>query len=180
MLDSSQRPPERTALLVIDVQDGLFHKSTPIYQAEALLGNIRLLVERAHQTGTQVIYIQHSSDKVLPWGSPEWQLHPSMHLQAEDLLVHKQHGNAFEDTPLDGELRARNIQRLVISGLVTHGCVKATCQGALVQGYQVILVQDAHSSYSKDAARLIEEWNGKLKKEGAELRPARDVFSEGY
>jgi nicotinamidase-related amidase len=177
MNNSPSTQPARTALLVIDVQEGLFHKPTPLYQAVALLNNIRDLVECAHHTGTPVIYVQHASEKVLPWGSAGWQLHPSLHPQPEDLIIHKQHGNAFEETPLDAELQVRNIHRLVITGLVTHGCVKATVQGALALGYQVILVQDAHSSYSKDAARLIEEWNEKLRLEGAEVYPANSVLS---
>jgi len=162
--------------LVIDVQDGLFHKSIPIYQANSLLKNIQDLVDCAHLRGALVIYVQHSSEKVLPWGSKEWQLHPSLRPQAEDLLIHKQHGNAFEETSLAAELKARDIHRLVITGLVTHGCVKATVQGALALGYPVILVQDAHSSYSKDAARLIEEWNETLRQAGAEVRPSIEVI----
>jgi nicotinamidase-related amidase len=173
-VSNSQRPAH-SVLLVIDVQSGLFQKPTPIFHAQALLEHVDALVERAHQAGIQVIYIQHSSDKVLPWGSPEWQLHPRLQLQEGDLLIHKQHGNAFEDTPLEAELRSRDIRRLVVTGLVTHGCVKATCQGALDLGYQVVLVEDAHSSYSKDAARLIEEWNQKLHDQGAELCPASEV-----
>jgi nicotinamidase-related amidase len=165
----------KSALLVIDVQSGLFTKSTPIYRADALLDNVAALVERAHQAGALVVYVQHSSDKVLPYGSAEWQLHPRLHLQEGDLLVHKLHGNAFEDTALEGELRARDIRRLVLTGLVTHGCVKATCQGALELGHAVVLVGDAHSSYSKDAPRLVEEWNQKLSEQGAEVSRAAEV-----
>ncbi len=165
----------KTALLVIDVQDGLFHKSTPIYKANELLKNIHSLIERAHQGGALVIFIQHNSEKVLPWGSSEWQLHPDIQLQPGDVLVQKQHGNAFEETSLEGELHDRDIRQLVICGLVTHGCVKATCQGAIDSGYQVILVQDAHSSYSKDAARLIEEWNQKLGTAGAVVAATEEI-----
>ena len=67
---------EVTALLVIDVQQGLFRKSTPIYRAEALLDTIESLIERAHAAGVLVVYVQHASDKVLPFGSADWQLHP--------------------------------------------------------------------------------------------------------
>jgi nicotinamidase-related amidase len=157
------------ALLVIDVQQGLFEKSTPIYKAEALLENIATLVERAHQSGVPVFYIQHSDLKALQKGSPNWQLHPLLQPQASDQIIHKQHGNAFEDTHLDEALRSRNITSLVVTGLVTHGCVRATCLGARQLGYDVVLVRDGHSNYSKQAARLIEEWNQKLSAEEIEL-----------
>ena len=160
------------ALLVIDVQIGLFEKSTPLYQAEKMLARWEGLIAAARQAGALVVFIQHSSDKVLPWGSREWGLHPRLRLQEGDLLVHKTHGNAFEDTGLAAELSTRGITRLALCGLVTHGCVKATCQGALALGYTVSLVSDAHSSYSKDAAAQIEKWNAGLEREGARVLPA--------
>ena len=107
-------PPIRgqaAALLVIDVQQGLFRKSTPIFRAEPLLDTITALVERAHAATLLVVYIQHASDKVLPFGSADWQLHPRLHPGEGDLIVHKQHGNAFEDTSLHRELAARRRTR---------------------------------------------------------------------
>ena len=55
-------PPEydRAVLLVIDVQHGLFQKSTPIYHAEQLLQNLNTLIERARVRGVPLIYVQHS------------------------------------------------------------------------------------------------------------------------
>ena len=164
-----------SALLVIDLQHGLFHKSTPIYRAGPLLDTIDTLIERARSAGALVILVQHASDKVLPFGSPDWQLHPRLRPAGDDLFLHKQHGNAFEDTPLQAELAGRGIRRLVLTGLVTHGCVKATCLGALALGYDVVLAQDGHSSYSKDAAKLIEEWNRKLGEAGAAVLPAGQI-----
>jgi nicotinamidase-related amidase len=164
-----------TALLVIDVQQGLFRKSTPIYKATQLIENINLLVDRAHSAGASVFYIQHSDPKHLVKGSLDWQLHPELQPQQTDSIVYKQHGNAFEDTNLEGLLKSKNTTHLVIMGLVTHGCVKATCLGARQLGYNVTLVKDGHSSYSKDAARLIEEWNEKLNQNGCELKPAAKI-----
>jgi nicotinamidase-related amidase len=165
----------KTALLVIDVQNGLFNKNTPIYKANELLNTIHALVNRAHQAGVLVVYIQHSDDRMLVWGTPDWQIHPYIQPSEGDLRIHKKHGNAFEGTPLETELRTRGIQRLVMTGLVTHGCVKATCLGGRELGYPVVLVQDGHSSFSKDAARLIVEWNEKLAGRGVQLCPAADI-----
>ena len=164
-----------TALLVIDVQQGLFRKSTPIYKAEELLENINLLVARAHGEGIPVFYVQHSDNRTLVKGSQDWQLHPELHPQRIDSIIHKLHGNAFEDTNLDELLKSQNITDLVVTGLVTHGCVKATCLGARQLGYRVLLVKDGHSSYSKDAARLIEQWNQKLSSQSCNLRSTLQI-----
>lgn len=163
------------ALLVIDVQQGLFIKSSPIYKAEELLRNINLLIGRAHQAGAPVFYVQHSDARTLREGSPDWQLHPQLQPLATDAIVHKQHGNAFEETGLDQALKSRNVTGVVITGLVTHGCVRATCMGALQLGYRVILARDGHSSYSKQADKLIEEWNQKLSARQVELKSTSEV-----
>jgi nicotinamidase-related amidase len=163
------------ALLVIDVQQGLFRKSTSIYKAEELLENINMLIDRAHQDCVPVFYIQHSDTETLAKGSQDWQLHAQLHPQNIDTIIHKQHGNAFEDTNLEKILQSKNITNLVITGLVTHGCVRATCIGAKQLGYRVILVKDGHSNYSKDAPRIIEKWNRLLSAKNVELKSASEV-----
>jgi len=168
-------PQNGVALLIIDVQRGLFRKSSPIYKADALLANIQALVERAHRAGVPVVYVQHASEKFLVAGSDDWQLHPQLQPTAGDLSIHKRHGSAFEETNLGAELRARNVGRVVVTGLVTHGCVKATSLDARRLGYAVVLVKDAHSNFSQQAARLIEEWNATLSAKGVELKATQEV-----
>jgi nicotinamidase-related amidase len=164
-----------TALLVIDVQKGLFEKTTPVYKAKQLLENINTLINKARQENVPVVFIQHSNHKTLEKGSDAWQLHPKIQPLADEVIIHKLHGNAFEETNLRDELEKRNVGILVTTGLVTHGCVKATCLGAIDEGYKVVLVSDGHSSYSKDAAQLIEKWNRTISEKGAELIETQNV-----
>jgi nicotinamidase-related amidase len=163
------------ALLVIDVQQGLFRKATPIYKADELLENINTLVGRAHESDVPVFYIQHSDARNLVKGSADWQLHAQLQPQHKDYLIHKQHGNAFEDTRLEEILRSLHVDTVVVAGLVTHGCVKATSIGAQEVGLNVILVQDGHSSYSKDATDLIEKWNEKLSARQIAVKPTGEI-----
>lgn len=157
------------ALLVIDVQQGLFDRPTPIYKAQFFLANLQALIDHARQQGALVIFVQHSNDSLLVKDSPGWQLHPSLHPLPGDLRIDKRHGSSFDETELGAELASRGIRKLVICGLVTQGCVKAGCLDALKLGYETTLISDAHSSYSKDAAKLVREWNTKLEKAGAQL-----------
>ncbi|MBN2355941.1 cysteine hydrolase [candidate division KSB1 bacterium] len=166
---------ENAALLVIDVQKGLYEKKTPIYQGDQLLKNINDLIDRARRASVPVIFIQHSNKSYLAEGSDAWQLHPEIQPLRAEIIIHKQHGNAFKDTNLDSALRKRGIVKLVITGLVTHGCVKATVLGGIEQGYQVVLVSDGHSNFNKDAPALIEKWNQSLNENGAELLSTKDV-----
>lgn len=169
----------KTALLVIDVQRGLFEKSSPIYRAKEVLANVNALVDRARAQGAPVVFVQHCSDAVLPEGSEDWLLHPEMKPAEGDLRILKHHGSSFEKTPLDDELKKQGVSRIVVCGLVTHGCVKAGCLDGVKLGYRVILASDAHSNYSKKAAQVIDEWHGKLRAAGVDLKPSIDItFTE--
>jgi nicotinamidase-related amidase len=172
--------PNNTALIIIDVQKGLFEKGTPVYRADTLLDNLCLLIDRAHQANAPVFFLQHANEKIkMAQGSDAWRLHPRLLPVETDRIIPKHHSSAFEETILAKELETLNVQRLVVTGLVTHGCVQATCLDAHQRGYQVILVQDGHSSYSKQAKELIEEWNQKLSQGIVELKEARAIDYKG-
>ena len=156
----------KPALLIIDVQRELFAKTLPIYDEERLLANIRLLEEKAHAAKVPVFWVQHSSDKSLVEGTDGWKLHPALIPAKSDSFIRKHHGNAFQDTPLKAELDALHVRTVVVAGLVTHGCVQATCNGAHELGYDVVLVKDAHSNYNVKARDVINEWNTSLSKDG--------------
>ena len=104
-------------------------------------------------------------------GSDNWLFHPELDITENDIIIQKTHGNAFEGTNLKVELDAKGIRNIVITGLVTNGCVKATCIGGNELGYRVILVEDGHSSYAKGAAKLIRDWNRELSEEFVDLYP---------
>lgn len=159
----------KSAFLVIDVQQGLFERSAPIYKADDVLKKINLLAGKAHQRNTPVVYIQHANDSTLIKGTREWQFHDQIQPQEDDFHIHKQHVNAFEQTELHQILQDHQVDTIIVSGLVTHACVTATCLGGLELGYKVILAKDAHSNFSKTAAQIIEKWHAKLADAGVEL-----------
>lgn len=164
-----------TALLVVDVQRGLFKKSTPIYQADKLIGNITLLIDRAHKANVPVFFIQHASEKTLRTGTKAWQFHSQIQPLETDLVIPKNHGSAFEQTTLKAELDTRHIRQVVVMGLVTQGCIRAACLEAHRLGYTVILVRDGHSNYHQQVREIIDEWNAKLSAGIVELREAQQV-----
>jgi nicotinamidase-related amidase len=164
-----------TALLVIDVQQGLFERANPIYEARQVLDNINTLIRDARIAGVPVIFIQHANENTLVRGSDAWQLHPEIQPLEGEPLIHKRHGNAFIDTELQEVLREKGVESLLVTGLVTHGCVRATSLGALDLGYRVALVRDGHSNFSKGSAQLITKWNQTLHEKGAELVDTAEV-----
>ncbi|MBN2044797.1 MAG: isochorismatase family protein [Anaerolineales bacterium] len=165
----------KTALLVIDVQQEIFEQKTPVYRAEEMLANINALVEKAHQAAAPVVYIQHSNNQGFQPGSRGWQLHQAIQPQAGDLHIDKLQGNAFAETELAPMLEKRGIERIVCCGLVTQGCVRATCLGGLELGFEVVLASDAHSTYSKTAKQIIKQRQQELTEAGVTLLLSEEI-----
>lgn len=171
---------DETALLVIDVQHALFQRASPVYNADKLLQRLNTLMDRAHQAETPVILFQHMNKGVLKKNSKGWMLHPDLNFLDVDTFMEKRHGSAFQETLLDDWLRSRGITTLVLCGLTTHGCIKATCKDALEHGYQTILSADAHSSYHADAASLIHQWNSRLGQQGAIVAQTKTILFQPH
>jgi nicotinamidase-related amidase len=158
-----------TAMLVIDVQRALFTRPHPVYQDRKMLAVINGLVERAHLYGIPIIYIQHANDSILKEGSDGWKLHPALKPGPDDYSVRKTKGNAFLAPSLLSVMEARDIKNVIITGLVTQGCIQATSLGGLEEGHQVFLIKGGHSNYNKDAPAVIERYERELESAGVEV-----------
>ena len=132
----------RTALVVIDVQNGVVAEA---HARDAVVGNIRSLVERARDAGVPVVWVQHA-DEQLVRGSEPWQYVPELVRADAEPVVHKAYGDSFEDTDLGDVLAGQQVGHLVVAGAQTDACIRATLHGALVRGYDVTLVGDAHTT----------------------------------
>lgn len=161
--------PKQTALFVIDVQRAIFTRPNPVYNAYKIIEVINALVDRAHLYGVTVVYIQHSNKTILQKGSDGWQLHPDLNHGSKDLTIYKEEGNSFIGTTLQGDLEARNIENIIITGLVSNQCVRATALGGLELGYEVFLVQGGHSNVDKNPEALIERTERGLEEAGVYL-----------
>jgi nicotinamidase-related amidase len=136
----SDRP--NTALVVIDVQNGVMAGA---HNRDAVIANIKSLVDKARAEDVPVIWVQHTSGE-LERGSETWQFVSELDLGESEPVVHKTYGDSFEDTDLEEQLAERGIGRLVIAGAQTDECIRSTLHGAVVRGYDATLVSDAHTT----------------------------------
>ncbi|MEU7143270.1 isochorismatase family protein [Nocardia sp. NPDC046473] len=60
-----------------------------------------------------------------------------------DVIITKQYPSAFHATPLAAVLAAQRIDTLVIVGLTTSGCVRASATDAMQHGFRPLVVADA-------------------------------------
>ena len=136
------RDRPNTALLVIDVQNGVVAKA---HDRDGVIKNINTVVDKARAEDVPVIWVQHSDDD-LPQGSEPWEYVPELSRQETEPLVHKNYGDSFEATDLEALLAERGVGRLIVTGAQTDACIRSTLHGAFVRGYDVTLVGDAHTT----------------------------------
>lgn len=152
-----------TALVLIDVQNSFYHPTGGNYFAAAssIVDNLHALLGAARASGTLIV---HVADRHRP-AQPDFESHKlpdhCMHgeFDAEffagfgpppdggnEILLIKRRFSAFMQTDLDLTLRENEIQRLVVAGVKTNVCVRATIQDGFGLGYKCLLVKDATSS----------------------------------
>lgn len=139
----------KTALLVIDMQVGLFND--PEYAMafqERLFDNVNQVINLARAKAIPIIYIQHTEKQGLVYQSPDWQIDLRVHYKTDDLTCIKTHSDAFWDTDLQSQLEHLGMTELFILGCQTDYCVDTTVRRAASLGYKVNLVVDAHSTCS--------------------------------
>ena len=141
--------PAHTAVLVIDVQKGLFCSKPAPFEAEAVVARINAVTAQARQAGAPVIFIQHDGEPggedVVPF-TEGWKLHPALEVLPGELVIRKTTCDAFYDTSLEAELRSRGITTLLLMGYATDFCVDATLRSAASKDFSVIVVADAHTT----------------------------------
>jgi isochorismate hydrolase len=140
MTTFTDRP--NAALLVIDVQNGVVASA---YDRDGVIANINTLVAKARAEDVPVVWVQHT-DEDLPTGSESWEYVVELVRRETEPLVHKRYGDSFEDTELESLLAERGVGRLVVTGAQTDACIRSTLHGAIVRGYDVTLVADAHTT----------------------------------
>jgi nicotinamidase-related amidase len=136
-----------TALLIIDVQQGLCSGGQAAFDCEGVIRRINDVSRKARAAGSPVVVIQHESpEDPLRHGTPGWQVADGVELQPADIRLRKTATDSFHKTELHALLQEGGITQLAICGLHSEFCVDTTTRRALALGYPVLLVADAHST----------------------------------
>lgn len=128
---------KRSALLIVDMQVGLFHGPERPYQHQRLLATINQLIDRARTAGVPIMAARHSGPAGSPIepGSALWQLLPELAVDStSDWVFDKTRPSCFLATGLAERLAAEGIDQLVIAGMKTQYCIDSTCRAAAELG----------------------------------------------
>jgi nicotinamidase-related amidase len=153
----------KAVLLVVDAQVGVMQN---VWNAQGIIENIKHAVEKARNQDLPVIWIQHTDDELI-FGSTEWQLVPELTAVEDEIKIQKQYNSSFEKTALEETLTKLNATHIVLVGAATNWCIRATAYGALERGYDLTLLEDAHTTetielekeVTIDAVDIIRELN---------------------
>jgi nicotinamidase-related amidase len=135
----------KSALLLVDAQAGVL---SSIWESKRVIGNLEKLVGKARTAGIPVIWVQHSDDDELKYGSEGWKLASNFVPSNAEIMIHKKYNSSFSNTDLDQRLKALGVSRIVLAGALTNWCIRSTAYAAVDRGYNLTLISDAHSTES--------------------------------
>ena len=175
----------KSALIVVDVQND-FCEGGALAAADtrSLMEPLQKYIEAERRNGTTIVYTQdwhpaeHSSFKENdgPWpvhcvaGSKGAELKPPLRAVDGDIIIHKGASvnrpgySGFESTDLAERLRRLDVSRVLVTGIATEYCVRATALDALGAGYETVVVSDLVRSVDPQQTQQVLE---ELRKAGA-------------
>ena len=148
------------ALILVDFVEAYFAKESALYAAvEAELASALRIRDAARTAGipviyTNVVYQQGGADggvfyrkvpalEAFVAGNPLGRWPVGLEPADGELVISKQYPSAFFGTSLAETLKAKGIDTLIITGVTTSGCIRATCVDAMSYGFIPIVVADA-------------------------------------
>lgn len=151
---------KKPALVLVDFVEAYFDPECDLYAAPrpALESALRIR-SSARQANVPIVLtcvVYHPSfinggrfyQKAAPLrhfyeGSPLGAWPEGLEPEADELILQKQYPSAFFGTSLASTLTAANVDSVIITGLTTSGCIRATCIDACSHGFIPIVVSDA-------------------------------------
>jgi nicotinamidase-related amidase len=160
---------DRTALLVMDFQEGIVER----FGDTAVLDRLAGAIAAARGADIPVIYVKVDFRPGFPEVSPhnrafsqvagsgflgdKARVHPDVAPQSGDVEVTKRRVSAFTGSDLEVVLRAKEIQRLALAGIATSGVVLSTLREAADKDYELVVLSDCCADGDPEVHRVLLE-----------------------
>ncbi len=168
--------PERTAVIVIDVQQEFFADGGVIdlmgddpAPMRAMIPRLAAFLDKARGLARLVVFTKQTY--VTEFRSPVVEEHQArsgmkrpprpeaeefygIQPAATDVVMPKNRYSAFVGTPLDMMLRANGITTLVLTGVATNVCVESTARQAYTLDYYVVVPRDLTGGANETAKEM--------------------------
>jgi nicotinamidase-related amidase len=160
--------PKATALVLIDLQQSNVGRQLEPHSSAQVVQNSVRAAQALRAAGGTVVYVRVDIAELLslpadaplrPPGSPvpppsASELVPEAGVQPGDFIVTKRQWGAFYGTELEQRLQRRGIRTIALTGIATNFGVESTARAAFDQGYELVFIEDAMSTFSADAHRF--------------------------
>jgi len=158
--------PATTALVLIDLQNGIAGLPTSPRSGADVVRNCARLADRFRERGGLVILVRvaFAPDRKDALSVPTdqsfaprnvtagWsEIVPELGPREGDLVITKRQWGAFYGTDLELQLRRRGIRTLVLGGISTNSGVESTARAAYELGFAQVLVEDGMSAMQAEA-----------------------------
>lgn len=185
----------RSALLVIDMQNGFLSEQSPLFIAGApsTVARCAAIIRRCREHGIPVFFItrQYLSDgsNVEHTRRQAWQeggkplspgcakeisaaMPPEFGADPSDYQIVKPRYSAFFATELDLILRRLGVRKLLLAGTTTPNCIRTSCYDAIALDYEVTVLSDCTSSATEEIQRSNLRDMANI---GAEIRSSEEI-----
>ena len=150
----------KQALVMVDFAKAYFMADSPLYaNTPQVIPRAQALLEWARARGMLVCHtrVEYRGDgldggvffrkvpalKAFCSGNPLGEVVPELAPTAEEPVITKQYASAFFGTSLASTLRAQGIDCVLLAGMSTSGCVRASGVDALQHGFIPVVIADA-------------------------------------
>jgi nicotinamidase-related amidase len=162
----------KTALLVVDVQNGLIGNHP--FNEKGMIENIQKLLKAARKHDIEVIYVRHDGGigSILEKNTAAWEVHPTISPEPAERIFDKKISSAFKETTLREYLDSKGIKTIILVGMQTDYCIDTNCKVAFEFGYDLIIPEDTTTTFDNElcSAELLikhyeqKRWNNKFAK----------------
>ena len=171
--------PRRTALLVVDMQNGFLEPGTAFALCEAapaIVPNVNRLAAALRAAGGLVVWVLNTftPESLVSWshlhetlttpggraaraaamaaGSRGHALWAGLETAPGDLFVPKTRFSALiqGSSDLEARLRARGIEAVLVTGCVTNVCCESTARDAMMLDYRVFFMTDGNAAHTDE------------------------------
>jgi nicotinamidase-related amidase len=147
----------RPALVVVDIQRGFTDPRSALgAEADSTVTAICELMDDARGAGVPIVYTtcvwtevaeawsrKLPAQRMLVEGSEWVELDPRLDPRDGELLIEKHFASAFFDTGLRTHLTQFDVDTVIVTGMTTSGCVRASVVDACSHGFNVVVPQEA-------------------------------------
>lgn len=169
--------PRRTALLAIDMQNWMIDRKQPtsVRYGHETIRPINLVADTLRDRGGTVVWIRMVStpEAVTGWrvfydgaianqrdmfvealgpDSEGGKLHPELHVRPEDIISDKTRYSCMltESSDLHAQLAARDVDTVIVSGVVTNVCCESSARDAMMMNYKTIVLSDGCAAHTDE------------------------------